>query len=367
MPDETPAPPRPIRVPVLTNTRQAPRFEQYVPGQDPDPWREYRLLAESGVSFELRDRNTFPLNPLGRRHLFYAGLDLWRALNILVRDRDADVVVCVFENTAFLLLLLRRLFRFRPPIVVIEVSQRGWRPRDWVLDWVMPRTDWVIALTRAQAEYVATTWPLRRPPEMLDWVIDEAFFAPGPADGAGQGGYVLSVGEDVSRDFDTLVAACAALECDLVLKTRRHVEVPAAMQGRVRIVADRLSHAALRDLYAGARIVAVPMVPTDNLGGITSLLEAMAMGRPIVASETGTSRDLIDEGETGLVVPPRDPEALRTAMARLLDDAALGARLGSAARRRVEERYGMAARQPRFAALLRRIAGAAPWPAARGP
>jgi glycosyltransferase involved in cell wall biosynthesis len=319
-------------------------------------------MTEHGVVLELRDRNQFPLNPLGRRHLFYAGLDPWRALRILLRDRDADVVVCVFENTAFLLLLLRRLFRFRPPIVVIEVSQRGWRPRDWVLDWVMPRADWVIALTRAQAQYVAGTWRLKRPPEMLDWVIDEAFFTPGAVPVAGGGGYVLSVGEDVSRDFDTLVAACATLDCDLVLKTRRRIEVPPAMQGRVRLVSERLSHAALRDLYAGARVVAVPMVPTDNLGGITSLLEAMAMGRPIVASETGTSRDLIADGESGLVVPPRNTTALGAAIARLLDDEALAARLGGAARRRVEETYGMAARQPRFAALLRRIANAAPWP-----
>jgi glycosyltransferase involved in cell wall biosynthesis len=351
-----------IRVVVLTNTRQADRFISYCPSEDPDPWREYRLIAEHGVIKLLRDRTRFPWNPLARRHVFYAGLDPLRALRILCFDRHVDLVLCVFENTAFLLLLLRRLFRFRPPIAILEISPRGWRPRDLVLDWVVPHADLVIALTRAQARYVETTWRLKRPPEVLDWVIDETYYSPHPISTGG--GYVLSVGEDVSRDFSSLIAACATLDCKLVLKTRKPVEIPQPMRARVQVIGERLSHQAFRDLYVGARVVAVPMVPTDNPGGISSLLEAMAMGRPVVASETGTSREVLTDGETGLLVPPSDPAALRTALQTLLLDAALAARLGAAARRRIEQSYGMAARQPLFAALLRRFCGVPTWPPA---
>ena len=168
MPDAAPPAPRPIRVLVLTNTRQASRLSSYVPGQDPDPWQEYRLLAEHGVTKLLRDRMQFPWNPLARRHVFYAGLDPLRALRILCFDRSADLVVCVFENTAFFLLLLRGLFRFRPKIAILEVSPRGWKPRDLLLDWVMPRADLVITLTRAQARYAQTGWQLRRPVEIIE-------------------------------------------------------------------------------------------------------------------------------------------------------------------------------------------------------
>jgi glycosyltransferase involved in cell wall biosynthesis len=362
MPDAAPPALNPIRVLVLTNTRQANRFTYYSPNEDPDPWREYRLLGEHGMNLVLRDRTPLPWNPLARRHVFYAGLDPWRALRILCFDRRVDLVLCVFENTAFFLVLLRRLFRFRPPIAILEISPRGWRPRDLVLDWVMPRADLVIALTRAQARYVETTWTLRHPPEVLDWVVDESYYEPRPTPEGG--GYVLSVGEDISRDFSTLVAACAALDCELVIKTRKPVEIPPGMHARVRIIGERLLYTAFRDLYAGAQVVAIPMVPTDNPGGISSLLEAMAMGRPVVASETNTSRELMIDGETGLLVPPRDPAALRAALQTLLQDAALAARLGAAARRRIEQRYGMAARQPSFAAMLRRFCGAPPWPAA---
>jgi glycosyltransferase involved in cell wall biosynthesis len=133
------------------------------------------------------------------------------------------------------------------------------------------------------------------------------------------------------------------------------------MRSRVRVIRERLSHQAFRNLYAGARVVATPMMPTDNPGGISSLLEAMAMGRPVVASETGTSREVLTDGETGLLVPPHDPAALRTALQTLLQDAALAARPGAAARRRIEQSYGMAARQPRFVAMLRRFCGVPLW------
>ena len=63
----------------------------------------------------------------------------------------------------------------------------------------------------------------------------------------------------------------------------------------------------------------------------------MAYGRPVVASAVGGLPDLVRDGETGLLVPPRDPAALRAAIERLLGDADLRTRLGIAAREHVRE------------------------------
>jgi glycosyltransferase involved in cell wall biosynthesis len=65
----------------------------------------------------------------------------------------------------------------------------------------------------------------------------------------------------------------------------------------------------------------------------------MAHARPVVATDVGGLRDLVVDGETGVVVPPRDPAALRAALDRLLADPALRRRLGSAGRRRAQERF----------------------------
>jgi glycosyltransferase involved in cell wall biosynthesis len=66
----------------------------------------------------------------------------------------------------------------------------------------------------------------------------------------------------------------------------------------------------------------------------------MAYGRPVVASAVGGLVDHVEDGVTGLLVPPRDPEALRSALERLLAAPDLRARLGAAARERATSRLG---------------------------
>ena len=150
---------------------------------------------------------------------------------------------------------------------------------------------------------------------------------------------VLAVGKDLSRDYATLVAALQPLGVRAhIAGYRRNVTgldlPPAITQGDMPI-------AALRDAYARAGCVVVPQFKDGYTygsegGGLTALLEAMAMGRPLVVSDRGIMRDYVRDGIEALVVPPEDPAALREAVARVLGDPELAARLGAAARRRVE-------------------------------
>jgi D-inositol-3-phosphate glycosyltransferase len=66
----------------------------------------------------------------------------------------------------------------------------------------------------------------------------------------------------------------------------------------------------------------------------------MAFGRPVVAAAGGALLDLVADGETGLLVPPRDAPALRAAVERLLEDPGLRERLGLAGRDLARERFG---------------------------
>jgi glycosyltransferase involved in cell wall biosynthesis len=95
-------------------------------------------------------------------------------------------------------------------------------------------------------------------------------------------------------------------------------------------------HDELQRLYARAAVVACP---SRREGFGVACLEAMAHGRPVVATAVGGLRDLVVDGETGLVVPPRDPGALRSALERLLADRELRRRLGAAGRERALERF----------------------------
>ena len=62
----------------------------------------------------------------------------------------------------------------------------------------------------------------------------------------------------------------------------------------------------------------------------TVAIEAMALGRPVIASKIGGLPDLVDDGITGILVPPGDSDALRHAIVRLLDDLDLRERMGRA-------------------------------------
>jgi glycosyltransferase involved in cell wall biosynthesis len=90
----------------------------------------------------------------------------------------------------------------------------------------------------------------------------------------------------------------------------------------------------LEQLYARATVVACP---SHREGFGLACAEAMAHGRPVVASSVGGLRDLVVDEETGLLVPPGDVGALRAALERVLADPALRRRLGTAARERVRE------------------------------
>ena len=84
---------------------------------------------------------------------------------------------------------------------------------------------------------------------------------------------------------------------------------------------------------------AVVVCPSRREGYGVVAREAMAHGRPVVATNVGGLADAVEDGVTGLLVPPRDPPALRAAIERLLADEGLRRRLGVAARDTARERY----------------------------
>jgi len=87
----------------------------------------------------------------------------------------------------------------------------------------------------------------------------------------------------------------------------------------------------------------IALLASRSEGISLAVLEAMAMGVPVVASDVGGMREILTEGAEGLLVPPGDPESLSTALARLVGDARLRAELGRQGRARVEECFSLAA------------------------
>ena len=112
------------------------------------------------------------------------------------------------------------------------------------------------------------------------------------------------------------------------------------LRDRVPMARGFVPHDELGPLYARAAVVAVPS-HREGFGVVCA--EAMAHGKPVVASAVGGLLDLVVDGETGLLVPPGDVAALRAALERLLGDRELRRRLGEAGRERVRRQFSWAA------------------------
>jgi glycosyltransferase involved in cell wall biosynthesis/GT2 family glycosyltransferase len=114
---------------------------------------------------------------------------------------------------------------------------------------------------------------------------------------------------------------------------------------------------ALRGLYAACDLLAAPS-RFESFGLI--LVEAMMFARPAIASRAGGMPEVLAEGETGLLAEPGDPASLAACISRLLDDPALRARMGQAARARYERHFTPERMAEGALAILRHAAASHP-------
>jgi glycosyltransferase involved in cell wall biosynthesis len=97
------------------------------------------------------------------------------------------------------------------------------------------------------------------------------------------------------------------------------------------------------------------VVPSHHEGFSLATVEAMLHGLPVVATAAGGPRELVDDGATGLLVPPRDVGALAAAVVRLVEDPALRARFGAAGLAKASERYTVEAMTRGYVELFTRL------------
>ena len=313
-----------------------------------------RQLPAYGVYADVRD-------PALSRIRWRPPLDrlAWNARELITPFEiwGADVVVTPLAALFPAVARVRRL-----PVVLLNfglnlIWRRASPARRALMRASLTSAGRIVCLGRAQADELvqAAGLDVERVVTLLV-PIDTVFFRP-ELDKPRSG--VLTVGKDLARDYATFAEAIRGVDAPAsVVAHQRNLEGVALPESAT--VGDWLSAAALRDAYAGAGCVVVPQrAPAypygSEAGGLTALLEAMAMGKGIVATDRPVLRDYVDDGVEALLVPPEDPAAMRAAIERVLSDDDLALRLGRAARARVEREHTSDVFASRLAPVLRSV------------
>jgi glycosyltransferase involved in cell wall biosynthesis len=220
----------------------------------------------------------------------------------------------------------------------------------WPERWLLRRARRVVALGEAEAaRYIQLGVSRDRLAVLPPAVPEEGPKAPADLPGLPPGARV-ALGVGPLRQHKGFAEAVWALDMLALGGEELHLvlagegpdcERVAAFAKAIRI--ERQVHFAgpVADLAPWRARAMMAVVPSLKEGGRGAALEALAAGLPVVASRLPGLAELIEDGRTGLLVPPDDKVALATALRRLLRDEGLRARLGAAAKAAARERFGL--------------------------
>jgi glycosyltransferase involved in cell wall biosynthesis len=235
------------------------------------------------------------------------------------------------------------------------VRQKGWlRLYGPLLRQVLRAVDRIIATSPRYIETSPWLGPVRDKCTVVPNAVDVERFAPpatAPARRPGRRATLLLVGRlRYYKGLDTLLRALVDLpDLHLDVVGDGPMQVPWEALALELGVADRVTFygrvgdADLPEHYCMADVFVLPANARSEAFGMV-LLEAMACGLPCITTEVGSGTSwVVQDGITGLVVPPRDPQALAGAIRSLLDDPERLSKMGQAGRARAEAEftYGM--------------------------
>lgn len=321
------------------------------------PTMDYYAL-QSRLQADLADYSTVDSDPHPLvRAAALGGRDAALAMHAFLRARQYDVIFSNGENVSVPLAALLALRRSRPGHVLI--GHRLSAPKKkWFLRGLRRQMDAIFLYAATQKTYAEETLGIPASTlHLIPFHADADFYHPMPD--APIERRIASAGLEL-RDYPTLIEAVRGLDLDVRLAaaspwSKRKNET-ADRELPANVSARSYSYRELRDLYASSLFVVVPLYDTDFQAGVTTILEAMAMGKAVIVSRTRGQRDVIQDGVNGLYVPPGDPIALRRTIMDLLAAPERAAQLGANARQTIVSAMSLDLWADRIAAVVRQCA-----------
>lgn len=318
-------------------------------------------LAHEAASAGL---HVLPLGVRGYVHPVAAG-----RLSAFLWESRTDIVHCQHSRDLATIIPACLLSGRRPPVILSKRMGSYIRKRDPLHRFTLTRVAAVLAVSEVIRRNVIDTTPVPADRvHTLHDAVDASLFAPGATEPALRRELGIPAGHPVigivgrfspgkghedllravrilldrGRSMTLLVVGEASYGEEEVGRTLRALAGELGLDDVVRWTGFRTDVPAV---MASLDILAFPS-HAESFGVV--LIEGMAAGRPVVSTNCDGVVDIVVDGETGIFVPPRTPQALADALDRLLGDVDLRTRLGAAGRKRVLERFDRGAATDRL-------------------
>jgi glycosyltransferase involved in cell wall biosynthesis len=309
---------------------------------------EFRIF---GAQVQQKYRYRFQLLLIGYPLLAWSAL-VSAVKSMVARSGPPPDVVVISSDVEVLVFALVRLLPFaaRPRVVFVPFifTERAQpvinRLRLAYYRFVMRFVSCAICHSRLEVErygalfagcgasFVYVPWGTYVPP------MAEILQGAGPLPSGPELPVVVAAGRS-GRDYPTLVKAAAGLECRVVIVCNEVVSLGGVLAGeRVEILTDCFGLGYLWQLMRAA-VVVVPLRVADISAGQMVMIQAMALGRPLIVTWTPTVSDYLEDGVNAVLVPRGDAAAMEAAISALLADPAKAAAMGLRAQADYRDRF----------------------------
>ncbi len=307
------------------------------------PRQDYEELAKKlGADICCNPSRNNPVYTIIQKFDKHIKLDLFAASQAARRLHEHNLLLSTSEKLAIpTAAFLKLRHKDTPHFVIAHKLSSGYKTGLFKL-WPLQRYfHHVITVSQAQAKYAIDHLGLA--PGQVHSIFDKVdhhFFKPQRTT---LEDFIFAVGLE-QRDYQTLISATKNTSIRLVILANSRWSsyknrLPKAENATY--LTKHLPFNELRDLYAQAKLVVLPLENVDYAAGVNSALEAMAMGKPLIASQTTGIAEYLRHGETTWGVEPGNIPALRDAILYLWHRPQEQKRLGCNARQLVEEQMNL--------------------------
>ncbi len=140
--------------------------------------------------------------------------------------------------------------------------------------------------------------------------------------------YVFSAGQS-NRDYDTLIKSMKFVNIDLIIATTNNLNIPSDIKENILVM--QLANEKFQSALLNSILMVIPLDEIEYSSGQIVLINAMALGKCVIITETKWTKDYITHGENAWLVPPKNERALADAINNLLNDSKLRSSIGQKA------------------------------------